>query len=61
MTFNNLKMLELQDVNQYWTMTSKQLLLHKAVQSPHDYFPDYISGPMDRDRSLTMALQRRAR
>ena len=54
-------MLELQDVIQYWTMTSKQLLLHKAVQSPNDYFPDYISGPMDRDRSLTMALQRRAR
>ena len=50
-----------QDCIQYWTMRAEQLLLHKAVQNPDNYCPDYISGPMNRDRSLTMALHRRAR
>lgn len=49
-----------QDCIQYWTMRAEQLLLHKAVQNPDNYCPDYISGPMNRDRSLTMALHRRA-
>ena len=42
-------------------MKAEQLLLHKAVQNPDNYCPDYISGPMNRDQGLTMALHRRAR
>ena len=44
-----------------WTLESEKLLLAKAVQNPDDYFPDYIAGSMDRDRSLSTALHSRAR
>lgn len=32
-----------------------------GIQSPDIYCPDYLAGPMDRDKSLSLALARRAR
>ena len=37
------------------------IYLHQALQHPDNYLPDYISGPMDRDRALNMALHTRAK
>ena len=51
----------MQDLIQFWTMKADQLLLHKSIQNPIDYVPDFLSGPMNRDKGLNMALQRRAR
>ena len=48
------------DMIKYWTMSKGQLLLHKSIQSPAIYHQDYISGPMDRDADLSLALHRRA-
>ena len=45
----------------YWTMETEQLLLHKSLQHPDTFLPDYISGPMDRDRDVNMALHTRAK
>ena len=42
-------------------MKADQLLLYKSIQNPADYVPDYLSGPMNRDKALNMALHRRAR
>ena len=53
--------IEHQDCIKYWTMRGDQLLLYKSLQNPHHYCPDFMSGPMNRDRDLTVALQRRAR
>ena len=45
----------------YWTMETEQLLLHKRLQHPDTFLPDYIIGPMDRDRDVNMALHTRAK
>ena len=45
----------------YWTMETEQLLLHKMLQHPATFLHDYISGPMDRDRDVNMALHTRAK
>ena len=45
----------------YWTMQRDQLLLHKTMQNPATFLPDFISGPMDRTRSLSMGLHTRAK
>eukprot|EP00092_Neocalanus_flemingeri_P033683 GFUD01036616.1.p1 GENE.GFUD01036616.1~~GFUD01036616.1.p1 ORF type:complete len:397 (+),score=103.23 GFUD01036616.1:92-1282(+) len=50
-----------QDMMQFWTMKAGALLLYKSIQNPLIYHNDFISGPMDRDLSLSMALHRRAR
>ena len=33
----------------------------QALQHPDTYLPDFISGPMDRNKELSMALHRRAK
>ena len=48
------------DISKFWTMQSKQLLLYKSVQNPTIYHEDFVSGPMDRDEELSLALHRRA-
>ena len=53
--------IEHQDLSKYWTMKPGTLLLYKSIQNPSIYHRDFISGPMDRDKSLSMALHRRAR
>lgn len=50
-----------QDMMQFWTMKAGPLLLYKSIQNPMIYHNDFISGPMDRDHGLSMALHRRAR
>jgi len=50
-----------QDCIKYWTISSEKLLLYKAIQSPDFYCPDYMSGPMLRDKGLNLALHTRAR
>ena len=50
-----------QDLSKYWTMKPGTILLYKSIQNPVIYHRDFISGPMDRDKSLSMALHRRAR
>ena len=50
-----------QDLSKYWTMKPGTILLYKSIQNPIIYHRDFISGPMDRDKSLSMALHRRAR
>ena len=45
----------------YWTMQRHQLFLHKTLQNPAYFFPDFISGPMDRSKSLSMGLHIRAK
>ena len=45
----------------YWTMETEQLLLHKRLQHPDTFLPDYISGPMDRDMDVNIALHTRAK
>ena len=37
-------------------MYSGDILRQKAVQSPEDYHPDFLVGPMDRDMTLAMVL-----
>ena len=39
-------------MNQYWTMSSKDAILQKAVQSPETYHSDFLSGPSDNDMAL---------
>ena len=41
-------------------MSSKALLLHKAVQNPEIYHPDFLSGPTERDMSLASVLERKS-
>ena len=41
-------------------MSSKALLLHKAVQNPEIYHPDFLSGPTDKDMSLASVLERKS-
>ena len=48
------------DMIKYWTMNKGHLLLYKSIQNPSIYHPDYLSGPMDRDAALSLALHRRA-
>ena len=50
-----------QDLIQFWTMTAAELLMTKTVQNPQTYHMDYISGPMNRDYDLSMALHKKAR
>ena len=54
-------MFQLQDLIQLWTMNADQFLQHKSIQSLVDYVPDYLSGPMNKDKDLNMALQKCAR
>ena len=49
------------DMIKYWTMQRGQLLLYKSIQNPDIYNEDFVSGPMDRDLGLSMAIHRRAR
>ena len=44
--------LYLQEMNQYWTMSSKDVILQKAVQNPETYHSDFLSGPIDNDMAL---------
>ena len=48
------------DMMKYWTMNKGQLLLYKSIQNPTIYHEDFVSGPMDRDEELSLALHRRA-
>ena len=48
------------DMMKYWTMNKGQLLLYKSTQNPTIYHEDFVSGPMDRDEELSLALHRRA-
>ena len=48
------------DMMKYWTMQKGQLLLYKSIQNPDIYQEDFVSGPMDRDAGLSLALHRRA-
>ena len=48
------------DMAKYWTMQKGQLLLYKSIQNPDIYQEDFVSGPMDRDAGLSLALHRRA-
>ena len=49
------------DIIKYWTMQRGRLLLYKSIQNPDIYHEDFVSGPMDRDAGLSLALHRRAR
>ena len=49
------------DMDQYWTIHSGKLLLYKSLQNPDIYHEDFVSGPMDKDLDLSMAIHRRAR
>ena len=42
-------------------MNDKQLLLYKSVQNPGTFISDYISGPMNRDKTLSAVLEERAK
>ena len=42
-------------------MNDKQLLLYKSVQNPGTFISDYISGPMNRDKTLSAVLEKRAK
>ena len=48
------------DIRQFWTESKAQLLLHKSIQNPTIYHKDFLSGPMDREEELSLALHRRA-
>ena len=48
------------DMMKYWTMNKGQLLLYKSIQNPTIYHEDFLSGPMDRDEEVSLALHRRA-
>ena len=48
------------DIRQFWTESKAQLLLHKSIQNPTIYHEDFLSGPMDREEELSLALHRRA-
>ena len=48
------------DIMKFWTMNRGQLLLYKSIQNPEIYHQDFVSGPMDRDNALSLALHRRA-
>ena len=41
------------------TMNESQLL-YKSIQNPTIYHEDFLSGPMDRDEELSLAMHRRA-
>ena len=47
------------DMMKYCTMNKSQLL-YKSLQRPTIYHEDFVSGPMDRDEELSLALHRRA-
>ena len=49
------------DMVKYWTMNKGKLLLYKSIQNPDIYNEDFVSGPMDRDLGLSMAIHRRAK
>ena len=49
------------DITKYWTMKKGQLLLYKSIQNPDIYHEDFVSGPMERDSGLSLALHRRSR
>ena len=48
------------DIIKFWTMNKAQLLLYKSIQNPTIYHEDFLSGPMDREEELSLALHRRA-
>ena len=39
-------------MNQYWTMSSKDVIVQKALQNPETYHSDFLSGPIDNDMAL---------
>ena len=45
----------------YWTMETEQLLLHKRLQHPDTFLPDYIIRRMDTHRDVNMELHTRAK
>ena len=47
------------DMMKYCTMNKSQLL-YKSIQNPTIYHEDFLSGPMDRDEEVSLALHRRA-
>ena len=48
------------DMIKYWTPRPYQLLLYKSVQNPDIYHEDFVSGPMNREHDLSLALHRKA-
>jgi len=53
--------IEHQDCMEYMMPDDKQLLLYKSLQNPVTYIPDYITGPTNRERKISEALDTRAR